>query len=1024
MQNPKNGIKFDADFAKTMMGFDSNLEKALEAALTEQEKAPIQTAIDLNKKSSIPQQILAFVGVLGNMFSAFIKIGDSFNNPIAIIKLKVAMIVLKKNLKELVTTIVDAFNGIDVSKLSDVMKVLVSDPEVTTNTLINHTKNSIEKDTKNSTDAFSKNISVTQKGKQGLIDVITNVMNIFQLLNSLNFPNVLTFRVKMKRSMRQLNIMWKELGKFISSNKFDESKIDAMNKSFEGLIETYMSIKNIVESVNEIGGLGNLKNVYLAKLSIGLIFDPNPKAKTKSIFVILTKAINSKSFEAFASEDTTKKLQQFQKNIKIISNVATNLALIGLLTVPLLLAYAGVLLLKGLVWLIFKLFDKDTIDAMNEAQEGIVKLSLVIVALSMSVVLLALTGLLIIESWEVMGMVMLYLVAVTAIFFVISLIVKFMDKIDATQSILYIAAAIGILALTVILLSLAGKLITEEWDNIWKVALYLGVLVAAFLLLSIASIWIKEGSKTILYLALSVAILVVLIYALIPVSYLVEENRDKLLMTMALLGCLVAAVIGIAFAGTLVKAGTAVLIALGVSLMLVVGSLLILVYTAEKIKELDLKEDEAKKILVTPLKMMWGAISYAASLKTSTLLKGVAKIVALGAASLSISNMAYTIQKFAELKMPTKFDKNGKAIEFRPMSKDDFENAARNIQKILKYVLETISDDDITATLESLSKKAIKNIGLIMDNTAGVTNLIEAIEKSVKFDDKTIEKGVGNVKSLISKYIIALRSLFVGTGNVKEEEGWFGKKSYKLEITGAPEIDIEKLKTIVKSVESLKKTLEPISEVMQMIDEMPKLTEKDASNIGKVIQANIESVFGDKDGKGGIQVNSNSIQKISALESVIDQEERFAKLNTSNVQKNTDNFIKFIDKANSIDTDKIKSVRDMFEQMARFSESIQGDFEKLADVLSEKLVDILDKLNTTIENVQGLPANGNTTPAAATSASASVAVTSDMVKTDKPEKQNQAIERLIGYVDGIEDALEKLNQSINSYHNTGIRTTI
>ena len=101
LQNPKNGIKFDADFAKTMMGFDSNLEKALEAALTEQEKAPIQTAIDLNKKSSIPQQILAFVGVLGNMFSAFIKIGDSFNNPIAIIKLKVAMIVLKKNLKEL-----------------------------------------------------------------------------------------------------------------------------------------------------------------------------------------------------------------------------------------------------------------------------------------------------------------------------------------------------------------------------------------------------------------------------------------------------------------------------------------------------------------------------------------------------------------------------------------------------------------------------------------------------------------------------------------------------------------------------------------------------------------------------------------------------------------------------------------------------------------------------------------------------------------------------------------------------------
>lgn len=140
--------------------------------------------------------------------------------------------------------------------------------------------------------------------------------------------------------------------------------------------------------------------------------------------------------------------------------------------------------------------------------------------------------------------------------------------------------------------------------------------------------------------------------------------------------------------------------------------------------------------------------------------------------------------------------------------------------------------------------------------------------------------------------------------------------------------------------------------------------------------------------------------------------------------KKTEAFVKVLDKANSIDTDKIKSVRDMFEQMARFSESIQGDFEKLADVLSEKLVDILDKLNTTIENVQGIPATGAASPAIATSAASPATATGAEVKTDKPEKPNQAIERLIGYVDGIEDALEKLNQSVNSYHRTGIKTTI
>ena len=72
--------------------------------------------------------------------------------------------------------------------------------------------------------------------------------------------------------------------------------------------------------------------------------------------------------------------------------------------------------------------------------------------------------------------------------------------------------------------------------------------------------------------------------------------------------------------------------------------------------------------------------------------------------------------------------------------------------------------------------------------------------------------------------------------------------------------------------------------------------------------------------------------------------------------KKVDAFVKVVDKANSIDTNKIKSVRDMFEQMARFSESIHGDFDKLADVLSEKLVDILQKLHITLE---GLSNNEN-----------------------------------------------------------------
>jgi hypothetical protein len=97
--------------------------------------------------------------------------------------------------------------------------------------------------------------------------------------------------------------------------------------------------------------------------------------------------------------------------------------------------------------------------------------------------------------------------------------------------------------------------------------------------------------------------------------------------------------------------------------------------------------------------------------------------------------------------------------------------------------------------------------------------------------------------------------------------------------------------------------------------------------------------------------------KISNLSSVSKFTNEILKMST-NVNslkvKKVDKYIKFIDKANSIDVEKIKSIRDMFEQMTRFSESMKGDFDKLADVLSDKLVVVLEKLQ---ETISGIPTN-------------------------------------------------------------------
>jgi hypothetical protein len=95
-------------------------------------------------------------------------------------------------------------------------------------------------------------------------------------------------------------------------------------------------------------------------------------------------------------------------------------------------------------------------------------------------------------------------------------------------------------------------------------------------------------------------------------------------------------------------------------------------------------------------------------------------------------------------------------------------------------------------------------------------------------------------------------------------------------------------------------------------------------------------------------------KKFQVLSTIIDEQERFANINTQQLQQNTDNFVRFVDRANSIDVEKIKTVRDLFKEMTGFSKSIRGDLGKLADILSEKLVDVLEKLNDTIKEINNI----------------------------------------------------------------------
>ena len=95
----------------------------------------------------------------------------------------------------------------------------------------------------------------------------------------------------------------------------------------------------------------------------------------------------------------------------------------------------------------------------------------------------------------------------------------------------------------------------------------------------------------------------------------------------------------------------------------------------------------------------------------------------------------------------------------------------------------------------------------------------------------------------------------------------------------------------------------------------------------------------------------DKIDLISDLLEAIYDYGRMSAKDVESTTKITDSYIKFFDKINSVDLVKLKTTVKLFEKMAEFSESINGDFEELAESLNEKIAPLLEKLNKGMEKV-------------------------------------------------------------------------
>lgn len=98
------------------------------------------------------------------------------------------------------------------------------------------------------------------------------------------------------------------------------------------------------------------------------------------------------------------------------------------------------------------------------------------------------------------------------------------------------------------------------------------------------------------------------------------------------------------------------------------------------------------------------------------------------------------------------------------------------------------------------------------------------------------------------------------------------------------------------------------------------------------------------------------LNNIEILERTTDSLSKFGGITSEGVEnskKVTDNYIRFIDKVNSSDFQKLNIAAKIFESFARLSETIKGDFTGLAEAVNENIMPVLEE---TQELLKKLPA--------------------------------------------------------------------
>jgi len=378
----------------------------------------------------------------------------------------------------------------------------------------------------------------------GLIDVVTQLMGLTNIMNNLNWVNPIKFKLMFNHTMKLFIWQYSKLVDF--SNTLKPDVVKNIKDSTDSLTEVMSQLPMAVtEMTTMFSSVGRKRRLVRKGINV-FIGDDGLIAIMTRIGKDLVNTINLDDAMTFSksAENVSKSIRKLVRTFNIAA-----------ITAPLTMLGAYVIFgssdknskWKGVLGMVATGLTNFAANSKNikEGGEALLYISLVVGILALTAVLMSMVGLFIIKSWKSIAVVGIFMAALIFIFFVIGRSDRIIK--EGTKELLYIAATVGILALTAVVVALLGQFIHANWKSILQVGVMMGFLLLGFMVIGFFANPINSGIKELMYVALTVGVIALIAVILVFISNYIKGNWEGILQigTMLLFICAPIVAIGL-----------------------------------------------------------------------------------------------------------------------------------------------------------------------------------------------------------------------------------------------------------------------------------------------------------------------------------------------------------------------------------------------------------------------------------------------------------------------------------------------